>query len=321
MSNYAQWRSSVDKNEIRRITWVCGDQPVLVEEVVDTIRDQLKATDLDHVSLTAGDDPDRTIWAAANQYPLVPGANRLILVRQAEKVRRWEPLEEWLANSRRLPNSYLVFVSGEPDVPYTMVEGKRVPKPWIELMRPPRGHVVRCGMPREADAIAWTKRRAPLDDEMAKYLLMRAGGNLALVASVCAKLALFDTKGVPGPRVIDELCREVPADEFVESLLMGRKRDALLATQGMDERDYRRVVATLDHRLDLLSTLNRAVRSGQSQRELGNVSQFLVRQYWLAAKHYDDRRCLYKRQVLAVVDSALRNGARDAVLEALVALW
>jgi hypothetical protein len=320
MGSYAQWRACADKGEVRRVTWVCGDQLVLVEEIVDTVRDLLKASDLDCVSLIAGQDPDREIWAAANQYPMVPGANRLIQVRHAERIKRWEPLEEWLANSRRLPASHLLFVSGEAEVPHTTTGGKRVPKPFIEAMKAPKGHVVRCAMPNEHDAIGWARRRGPLDEEMARYLLTRAGGNLALVASVCAKLNLFGAK-VPGPRVIDELCREVPTDEFVESLLLLKKRDALLAAAAMDERDYRRAVGNLDYRLDLLATLHRALRTGQTVRDLGTLPQFLVRQFWPAAKHYDDRRCLHNRQVLAVVDSALKNGARDAVLEALVALW
>lgn len=320
MGTYAQWRTAADKGEVRRVTWVCGEQVVLVEEVVDTIRDLLKASDLDFVSLVAGEDPDREIWAAAHQFPMVPGANRLIQVRNAERVKRWEPLEEWIAASRTLPNSFLLFISRDPDIPVTSVEGKKVPKPWIEAMRAPKGHVVRCAMPNEHDATAWAKRRGPLDEEMARYLLTRAGGNLALAASVCAKLNLCDAR-VPGPKVIDELCREVPTDQFVESVLLLKKRDALLAAAGMDARDYRRAILTLDHRLDLLATLNRALRTGQTVRDLVGVPPFLVRQFWPVAKHYDERRCLYNRQLLAVVDSAHKIGARDGVLEAIVALW
>lgn len=320
MSNWAHWRLAADKGEVRRVTWVCGDQRVLVEEVVDTVRGLLKASDIDFVSLIAGEIPDREIWAAANQYTMTPGANRLVQVRNVERIRRWEPLDEWMINTRKLPNSYLLFVSSEPDVPYSLVGDKRVPKPYIEAIKPPRGHVVRCGMPNETDAVSWAKRRAPLDDEMARYLLMRTGGNLALAASVCAKLNLFGNVN-PGPKVIDELCREVPSDSFVELVLMLKKREALIAAEGVDPREYRRIVGLLDQRLDLLLALNRVLRVGQTPREVQGMPVFLVRQFWPYAKHYDERRCAQIRRVLAVVDEALKGGAKDAVLEAIVALW
>lgn len=320
MANYSSWRAAADKGEVRRVTWICGDQRVLVEEVVDTVRGLLKASDLDYVSLVAGECQDKDIWAAANQYPMTPGANRLVLVRNAEKIKRWEPLAEWLANARALPTAHLLFVSNDPDVPYTLTGDKRVPKPWIEAMKPPKGHIVRCGMPNENDAIAWVARRTALGQDIARYLLTRAGGNLALVASVCAKLSLFGAVAA-GPRLIDELCREVPGDSFVECLLMGQKSKAYLAADTVDAREYRRVVGTLDQRLDLMQSLNRALRTGQTPREVQGLPTFLVRQFWPYAKYYDPQRCAQNRRALAVVDEALKNGARDGLLEALTAVW
>src|SRR5207247_5800197 len=115
MANFAIWRAGADKGDLRKVTWVCGDQQVLVDEVVDTIRARLRVSELDYASFTGGVDLDRDIWAAANQYPLNPTANRLVLVRRAEKVRNWQPLEGWLAASRQLPGNHLLYVAAADD--------------------------------------------------------------------------------------------------------------------------------------------------------------------------------------------------------------
>lgn len=319
MGTYAGWRSAADSGDIRKVTWVCGEQRVLVEEVVDATRTALQASDLDYVSVTAAAVPDREVWAAANQYPMTPGANRLILVRDAEKIKNWEPLSKWIAEGRRLPTVHLLFVGREADFPHVVQRGKKVGfQPHIEAIRG-RGRLVRCSTPNEADCVAWVKRRSSLDDRTALYLLQRAGGNLATVASVCAKVSLFNRR--VGPQIIDRLCSEVPADSFVDALLMLKKRQAVMAIEGMSESEYFGVIGLLDFRLDLMASLWRMVRAGQTARDAQGMPQFLVRQFLPFAKHYDPKRCAYARRVLAIIDQSLQGGARKGVLESLVALW
>ncbi len=321
MSTYAQWRAGMDKADVRRVTWVCGDQLVLVEEVVDATRAALALGPLDYLSFTAGADTEGDIWAAAHQYPLNPGGGqRLVLVRAADLLTRWSALHAWLGNLRALPGAHLLFVSAEPDFPYEYVQGKRAGlKDHVEAIKA-RGRIVRCAQPNDIDALTWTLRRGPtLDEEMARYLLYRAGANLATVATVCGKLAALP--GTPGRTSIDALCDAEPADSFVDSLLALNKPHALLAAANLPEREYGRVFALLDNRLDLLAALWRATRAGLTQREIAGLPTFLVRRYTPMAKHYEPGRCAYARRVLAVCDAAVRNGARTAVIEALVALW
>lgn len=323
MATFNQWRLAADSGEVRRLTWVCGDQAVLVEEVIDTIRGLLKPSELDYVSLHAGAVPDRDIWAAGAQYPLTPGANRLILIRDAQAMKRFDPLEGWLDNTRRLPGVHLLFVADEPDLPYERDErGKKTQlKPHALLMQQRKRscQLVRCALPNPTDAVAWVRRRAPLDADTAGYLLTRVGGNLLHAAAVCGKLAVFTAAA--GPPVIDALAEEVPADCFTENLLFGRKRDALAAIAGLAPAQYPRLISTLDARLDTLSALWRHLRSGYGAREVAGLPYFLVRHYTPIANHYDPARCAYCRRLLAVVDDAYATGARDALLEALVALW
>jgi DNA polymerase III delta subunit len=312
LATFTQWRTSVDKGEVRRVTYVYGDQRVLVEEVVDMIRQRLAVAEANYVTLSAADQPARDIWAAALQLPLTPDQPRLVLIRDADKLTRWEPLDGWFDNIRQLPGIHLLFVGAD--------EAGKHKRP-LELIQPRRcGQVVRCATPNDEDAIAWVRRRAPtLDQEMAYHLLRRIGGDLTLAAEVAAKLALFDTS--PGPATINALCVEHPRSSFVDNLLAGAKRQALISLPSLGERDRAGAIGLLVSRVELLASLWRLSRAGQSAREVRGLPTYLVHQYLPLAKDYHPQRCAYTRRLLAVVDDTYRRGARDGVFEALVALW
>lgn len=310
MGSYGQWRTAADKGELRRVTWVCGEQRALVEEVVATTRQAVAASELDYLSFTAGVDPEPAIWAAANQYPLNPGAQRLICVRSAEKLKVWQQLERWLASGRQLPTSFLLFVSNDPDLPSDTAGGN--------LLRR-KARLVRCSQLDEADAIAWLRRGSQLDTDTARHLLTRVGGDLSAAQAVCVKLNLFT--GAASTAVIDALCDDTPAASYVDNLLAMRKREALLAATRLPERERAATIAELDQRLDLLAVLHHGLRLGLPVSEYQGVPPFLVRQYLPIAKYYDHHRCAKNRRVLAVCEEALKTGAAHGVLEALVALW
>lgn len=320
MANFTQWLAAVDRGELRRITWVCGEQRTLVEEVVETTRARVGASVLNAVSLIGGVDTDADIWAQANQFPLEPGAPRFVLVREAQAVRHWLPLRHWLAATRTLPSVYLVFVSAEPEVPSVKADGKKNPAPHIDWMRAPKGHVVRCSTPNPDDAVTWLRRHATLTEDAARHLLTRVGGNLRAARTVATKLSLFP--GVPaGPRAIDALVTELPGAGFVDALVALDRPGALRGLTGLNDAERLRSLSTLEQRLDLLATLHQHLRAGLTPRDIQGVPHFLVRLYWTYAKHYDVHRCAYRRRLLAVLDDAVRNGARTGVFEALVALW
>lgn len=305
---------------MRRVTWVCGDQRVLVEEVVDTTRRLLAPGELDYVALHASDSAERDIWSHAVQYPLDAGANRMILIRDAQKLTRWDRLQRWMAATRQLPGVYLVFVSNESDLPYVMDGGKKAGlKPHAAMIKAPRGSLVKCSTPNEDDAVAWVQRHARMGDDVARHLLDRAGGDLGEVKDVCAKVSLFD--GPATVSSVNALCRQRPGESFTDSLLALDKRQALLSIPSLTDSDFAMTIGLLDSRLDLLQALHRIHNSGQSLWESSGINRYLARQYLPLARHYEPSRCVYRRRVLAVVDDVFRRGARDAVWEALVALW
>lgn len=298
---------------------MAGDQNVLKEEVVDTTRARLNPSALDYRSFSAEPGWEREVWAEANQHPFEPGATRLIVIRDADKLTRWEQLTGWLTRTRQLPHVYLVFVSDEPDFPSTGAGNKKTLKPHVAQLRAPRGFLVRCTLPGEADYLSWIHSRARIADQVARHLLTRTGGNLDQAAAVCAKLALFDSAA--GVATIDALVEETPAAGFTDNLIAGDKRHALLNLTSIRPADYFQAVALLDSRLDLLNKLNRIQIAGRSWRDSTGINPYLLRQYLPYAKEYDSSACAYRRQVLATIDHVLRGGARDAVMEALVSLW
>ncbi len=316
MATFAQWRASAEVGE-RRVTYVCGDQSVLVEEVVDHTRAALAArfgTGPEYVSLARSSTFDTDVWAEAFQSSLTVGMPRLVVVRDAEHLKRWDKLDLWMGLRRRMPGVFLLFVSGQPDVPK---EGGKVAR-HLAVIKAPAGFLVRCTRPKEDDALAFARRRAPsLDADMAGYLLRRAGGELTTVAAACAKISLFD--GAVGPTTIDALCAERPADNFVNHLVAGQKRQALLCLPDLEDRPLG-VLHRLGNLLDLLAKLHRIQISGQSWRDAG-VDSFQAQLYLPQARDYDPKRCVYRRRALAVVEDALLQGATVGVMEGLVALW
>ncbi len=317
--NYTLWKAAADKGEVRRVTWVCGDQPVLIEEIVSTTVRMLTVSELDLLSFRAGSVADREIWAAAGQYPLTDACDRLVIVREAQRMKRWEPLTEWLSQRQRLPRNYLLFIADGDDFDTVTVDGRKVIAPHIEQVRASRGRLVRCGLPNEGDAVAWLRSRAPMSEATARYVLKRVGHDLRLAADVAGKVKLFG--GNPGESTIDALCQVEPADSFADALVGLDREDALRALPGLADADRVRVLRLLESRLDILSLLWKANRARTPVREITDVPAFLLHKLMPVARHYPPEKCVKARSLLAATEVAHRGGARTGVFESLIALW
>jgi DNA polymerase III delta subunit len=316
--NYHQWRRHADKGQLTRVTWCCGSEPVLRESVVDVVRRTLAPAARDDLQFdlrgVRRHEPVR-VWDELKQFPVDRDAVRLIQLRGAELLPSWIPLASWLAQpSRRLARSHLLLVSDQAEPPGAIVE--------LHGTRRSQMRIVRCGTPRQADLVWWIRSMAPMDEPTAEHLAQRLRGNLAAVRDVCATVRLFP--GAPTARVVDALCREQPAQTFVERLLMLRRTAAIQMTAEVPAVEYRAVLGLLASRLGVLEKLYHAVCAELSRREiaaLDGVPYFLANQFLPVARHYSPDRCARRRALLAVADDATASGARDGVLEALVASW
>jgi DNA polymerase III delta subunit len=264
------------------------------------------------------------IWDGVNSDPLDQNRNRLILVREAQKVRNWNPLANFMANLRLLPTTYLLFVSSEPDFNYEVKRAKDTPSQLaghLETIKG-KGSLVRAVYPSEEDTVAWLQRYLPgVGAGVVTHILIRSGGDLGIARNVARKASVF--RGRLSTEIVDVLVSDRSSDGFVDALLAQDKSSAFRALKLLPERDYLKTIGLLDSRLETLTKLFIGVRAGQGIKELAmaGVPAFLARALMPLAKIYDPQRVAACRSVLAVVDQEIRRGARGGTMESLVALW
>jgi hypothetical protein len=306
---FTQWfRGS---NQVRRITWVCGPELVLQDEVIAA---QLAAVPLlGVIRLTAGEVPERDIWDCCS----FPGEDRLVLIRDADRLKDPARIIPLTGAARDI--SMLVFASNEDDFP----KGKGGLAPYLAAIRDCRyAQMIRCTKPRDDDLLDWTVSRWPgLGRNDAWRLAVRAGGDLAAIRDAGAKA---QAAGLLDAKHIGTLCDLFPGEEMAELLVAGNKPGALAAAAGTSRSAIGAALALLSSRLGTLC----AIREGQ-QRQLDTraicsrlgVSQFLLARYRDVAAAYPPARVRQCREILAQADSAWRSGAETGIAETVIANW
>lgn len=323
MAGFTQWRSWAAKKDIRKVTYICGDEPFLVEQVVEDMKSIVAPPSTDYVVYEAGSVVDSVIWVEALHTPLDPQATRLVVVRSAERFQDWAFLSQWLLITKNSTSIYIVFVSNEPNFPtYTAgTDNKEYPTDYIELIQN-KGRAVKCSLPSEEDLANWMVEEYDLSYEAADFLVRHASGNLHSMINVCRKAKVFNAS--PKPAVIAQLCAEESHDSFVDSLILLDKKSALRAIRDLEEDAYSRQIGMLDSRLELIQDLSAMNSKHMSMREMftePGMKPFLVRKFLPCVKRYNDAKIAYCRKLLVVMDHAIQSGARKGVLEILVAMW
>lgn len=330
MASFSQWRTSFAKDTAaRQLTWVCGSEPVLVEEVVDSIRIRVNAAPWNYVPLSAGMDSERAIWAEIDQHPIDSG-NRLVVIRDAENLKDFAHLIDFIKHRTSNPKTHLVFVSNDERVPrVTTVEGKyqkvtEAPTDYIAAFSG-KGYVVECKAYTAQTAhyaVDWVQAQVRMRSGIAGHLLERANGDLRLVRDVCRKLAVFPDEITL--TTINSMLAERPRDSFADALLSLDKKTALLALRDLPSREYGRVLGFLDARLDLAGMVYDMQIEQKTFAEISRAAgsqSFLIKDIVPVAKHYDPKRRHQIRTTMAMADEAIRSGATEGVLEALIAFW
>lgn len=320
MATFTQWRSWAAKGDLRKVTYVCGEESFLVERVVEDIRSIVNPPATDYLVFNAGDVDDSAIWVEARHTPLDPQANRLVVVRRAEAFQDWDMLAQWFAMSKNMTSNYLVFVSGESDFPTVQQEQNNVPADYIDLIQS-KGRLIRCSLPNEEDLANWLVDDYDLNYAAADFLVKHASGNLSSMINVCRKAKVFNAS--PSPAIIAQLCAEESHDSFVDSLIFMDKKSALRAIENISDEEYSRQIGMLDSRLELLQDLSFMLSKHMGMREMceQGMKPFLVRKFLPVAKRYGDAKILYCRKLLAIMDDVIQSGCRKGVLETLVAMW
>lgn len=330
MTTFSQWWLGQQKNPTpRQFTYLCGPESILIEEIVNTVRDNLHLEPWAVSYLSAGEDSDRTIWSEVDQMPNLED-NRLVVIRNAEQLKNWQRFYALVKERTRNPNTHLVLISNELRAPMTepTFEQKRdgeKPKllPHLAALSG-KGYVIECRPFTAATAkhaVTWVQSKLGVSTQIAAHLLNRANGDLRLVRDVCVKLAVFEKITIS---MVNELLSEQPRDEYTEALMSLNKKSALQALARLPEMEYSRVIGLLDSQLDLASLVHDMQIEHRSQGEIAKAAGsrgFLVKDMVDVAKHYDHKRCLAARKVLSRADEALRRGERVGIMEYITEAW
>lgn len=316
MASYSQWARH---KSLGRLIWLCGSERMLCEEIVSYARSQ----HADVVTLVAGDDAERDIWALCAQIPADREVTRLVVVRCAQRLKRLQEIEE-LSDARDLHGLRVLFHSEDADFPQARTDDGAVLVPPLARLRDSRsGQIIRCGLSDEsADwVVAWASAQlGGAGAVLGSYLLEATGHDLTKAANCARKLALAR---IPVTR--DNIALVAQASpEFVDAVLAGRRTAALEAATRLTHDQLGRIIGLLALRLDTLGALYAAKLQGLTARETAikaGVPTYLQQQYKEAAASYTPARVEACRAVLAVADDAWHSGVTEGLPEAIAVLW
>ena len=320
MATFSQWLRA--GCPAKRITWVCGPEQVLADDVVSAICSAVPGGGLHCGQYSAGADPEREIWAACAVIP-PPGEQRLVIVRDAHKLRRPGELVPLVKAGREAAGLHLLFVSADADFPRERDgDGKSVLAPHLAALRDSRyGQLIRCVPPKDDDLLDWAARCWPgLGRNAAWRLLEAAGGDLGAVRAAGAKAV---ATGLLAEKYIPVLGEPPPGGQFAELLVRG-DRAAALAAARTAPLAAGSAIGLLDSRLGTLAAIRDGQRRGLEDKDIASrlgVPRFLIGAYRDVAHAYDPARVRACRELLAVADAAWRTGADRGVAEVLAASW
>ncbi len=332
MTLFHRWRIGLAKTPApKQVTWVCGAEKVLVEQVLAHVMDYLRPSPWNVTRIDARESSMRVLQAELYQHPMGAG-ERLIVVRHAEVITDWSIFMTWLPKRGQNPKTYVVFLSDDdalPKIEPTPEErragGRAHPPEHIELIQK-RGAVIECRPFTSATAKyapAWVQSMMPMRESVARHLMERANFQVRLVRDTCLKLRLAGVGEVTTQHV-NQLLAEQPRDTFEDALLARDHKTAFLALRNIPEEEYSRIIGQLDSRLDLTGLVHDMMvehsKPGDIARAAGSQA-WLVPEIIPVAKHYNAKRRLEIRKVLAMADAAWRAGHRRGLLDVVVAFW
>lgn len=316
MVNYLKFSEVVKARGVPRFTFICGPDLFLVERSLDLCKKAFPVDSLFNEYLVAGDNTEQEIWDALNEYPANPGLDKFIVIRDAQKIKSWEPFLSWI-RSRYIPQIRAVFISTEND--WSASDARAA------VVKSAQALYVRCLPLSETDAVTLLQSLGKIEVSAAKHLLVRVGNDIGKAVDFTNKMAYFNTY-ITAP-LINKMVPFSPADSFITELTELRKGKALAAIKDIPENQatYRYVVDMLTKRLGDLILLHKYMPQYLPMGKLVELMRKPVASLTPlmgAARHYDKIRVRQCVEALAFVDGRLSQPGLDTgILEVLVGLW
>jgi hypothetical protein len=316
------WRTHTgEKARARRLYWICGVEEILRLTALDVIRDLAQALPFNTTVVTARETSEAEVWAGLNQHPLDSEHKRLYVVHDAHLLKNLDPLVAWLKDpgTSRGKNTTAVFVSSEPD---WEGEAKEI------VVKSSTSFFLKAALPANADdrmkrAQEIVCRWGNIDATTAGVLLERVNFDLYYAKSVMDKAALF-----PDARVtyaaVQQLAPQQVEEEIVWSLVAVNRRKAAEAG-AVAPVVIGPVIGALSTHVETLGRMHPLMATGRIPlREVcrrAKIKESYARRLAPYARLYPADEVARRTRVLERLDTAWQAGAREGVLEALVALW
>lgn len=343
MPNVLQWLSS-DKPKKYRVFVLLGSNHTLRSDVLDGVRRVVDPQEVESFFLGSGegDASPAQVWDSVTTQPMPGVKRRLVIVRDAHRIRNWRPLDAFIAGAASYPETSLVLVldrdqlgkrerNREKSLPGAPV-WETVYEPWEQSLK----NYASCGVfvcselsleaadrTKPSQAQRWLSMRLPLSQRQTEYLWTRVGESPLLARDVLRGLELIGLRDASllsfsdFMAYVNALVSVHGATDFVDHLLFDRKLEAFSAVQssGFSAGDYRKILGLLAQRVDWLHALHGALATNehldQVVRRLG-IPRHMVLYYAHRdvaknniARKYDLRRVVRVRSLLADFDARL----------------
>lgn len=311
MASYIQWQKS---RPLRKVTWVCGPEPVLAREVVAAHREGAPPGQC--AAVFAGEAPEYETWDRLLSDP--PPGGRRTVVYGAEKLRDLGNVA--LLAAEGADASYAVFVSADTD--FAREGGKLVPH-LAALQASRHGQIVRCCEPSSAEArTALVASWWPGATLTFAYDVLARCGSLERAWLACEQARLA---GLPPTAAMAAVaCPAGPGGEFADLLMSGNKAGAAAAAGQVSRGELGAVIGLLASRLAVAEQIGEGTRQGLHPREAASrehVDRFAASRVIPYLGAYGAGRIRRLRRVLAGSEAAWRSGSLTGVAESLIARW
>jgi DNA polymerase III delta subunit len=328
MATFDQWRARDPDKRAPYLSWLCGSDRILIEEVIDYIRGYYSSAEQSSYDLSV--QRELYFFSVISRFPLEKNLKRVVVVREIQCLERWDKLYEWLqVRGRQLQNTIVVFVSDDIEFPEESHPSHAAFK-FVQRA----GSAIRCTNTPEQALAAWiisklAWRDVSCDEPTAYALIRHVNKDLPAINSTIHKASILGKGTRLTADIVKQLSTPIPSDDFVDNLLATDRRAAYASTELIAPSEYGRTIGLLFSRLDLLGRLHRELQAGKDIQHIvsdsaagaNRVPLFLVRRYLPLAKDYGISRRTRCQRLLTIVDDAYQRGASDGILESLVALW
>lgn len=306
---------------VRRLYWVYGEEDMFRVLTVARIKQLSNTHSFNITRLSVSDTPETEIWASLNQHPLDSEQKRLIIVHDAQKLKHLDRLVAWIKDNQtvRGANATAIFVSTDSDWEDEARE---------DIAKSSSATLVKCALPKdESDRLkraqeiicAW----GTVDWTTAGVLALRVNFDMAEAFAVMQKASLFpDYRLSPG--AIEALAPRKVEDDIVWALVGLNKRKAIEAVTENPVSDVSSIIGTLSTHVEMLSRINAVLPSSKSVKEAASKARAreqYVRRLYPHARLYPRKEAVRRTMLLTRLDRSLQRGAKEGVLEALIALW